>query len=172
MWSELIRLIEEIDFNEHHHLISDEMPCESVKCSIDDIGQIRAERFWTYSSQLKIDNHKYLSGTYFEQKQTWIASQSVSNHRKRYQSSIENIHLTIPSISTTRRSTITNADFYTQKKTKMDRSISQAPTTKLSSIYAQPKKISNHIKSSAKHPKFLSNSMRIFYSNGDFMIRI
>lgn len=78
-----------------------EMPREHVEWStqksIDDEKQnIRAEQSCTYSSILNINKSKDLFASSYEHAQTWTLTRTLSNHHKRYQSAIENIHLSNP----------------------------------------------------------------------------
>jgi hypothetical protein len=84
------------------------MPREQVewfkKESIHDSDKIHAQQSCTYYSIVNVNktNHPFLSS--YEQEQTWTLTRTISNNHKRYQSSIENIHLTIPvSLSKTKQ---------------------------------------------------------------------
>ncbi|CAF1286607.1 unnamed protein product [Rotaria magnacalcarata] len=85
------------------------MPREQVewftKESVHDSDKIQARQRCTYYSIVNVNkkNYPYLSS--YEQEQTWTLTRTISNNHKRYQSSIENIHLTMPasSLKTKRR---------------------------------------------------------------------
>lgn len=77
------------------------MPREHVEWSktqsIDDDKQkIHAEQSCTYSSILNINKSKDIFASTYEHAQTWTLSRTLSNHHKRYQSAIDNIHLSVP----------------------------------------------------------------------------
>jgi hypothetical protein len=61
--------------------------------------KIHAHQCCTYSSILNVNKGNDPFSTSYEHAQTWTLQQTMSNKHKRYQSVIENIHLTIPTSS-------------------------------------------------------------------------
>jgi len=76
------------------------MPRERVqwfkKESIHDSDNIHARQSCTYHSIVNVNKNNYPYLSSFEQKQTWTVTRTMSNNLKKYQSSIDNIHLTMP----------------------------------------------------------------------------
>ena len=162
----------------------------SVKQSVQDANRLRAHQSCTYSSIVNVDRsaHPYIKS--FEREQTWTLTQSMAKQSKRYQSSIENIHLTMPSMtkpSATRRSSNCNHDQYDFKKIKLDRSMSllpPLPPTKPFAPYRSPIEPNADVYSKTLSSKSLKNTaiksmttastnpMRIIYLNGEFVVRI
>jgi hypothetical protein len=176
------------------------MPREQVqwfmKESVHDSAKLHAQQCCTYYSIVNVNkaNHPYLSS--YEQEQTWTLSRTISNNHKRYQSSIENIHLSGP-ISSKHVN-------YENIKIKKDRSNSVLPfgsssqkyisstllypsSKKMNSIDHQeqqqqqktlPIKVITNDKSdkkndsSIKKSRSLNKPMRVIHSNGEFVVRI
>ena len=75
------------------------MPREQVEWYVnDDNNKPNTRQICSYHSMINNEkaNYPYLSS--YEYEQTWTLAQTMSNQHKRYQSSIENIHLTTPPI--------------------------------------------------------------------------
>jgi hypothetical protein len=158
------------------------MPREQVdwymKQSLHDRDKIHARQCSTYYSNVNVNksNCPYLSS--FEQEQSW----AMSNHHKRYQSSIENIYLTIPYVVTA-ITPFSNEN----NKMKTDRSISLLPPLPPTRQHAssshrfnldsnthqqeKQKILSNNTKNSMIK-KSGTDSMRIFHMNGEIVVRI
>ena len=187
-YNQLERPVEHIGVDICRHLPI-EMPREqikwSMKQSVHDAHRLRAQQSCTYSSIVNVDRttHPYIKS--FEREQTWTLTQSMSKQNKRYQSSIENIHLTIPSMSNSlasRRSLHGNQDQYDYKKMKLDRSISllpPLPPTKnfVPSRFPLEPNLEMYNKTWKNTPiksmaSASTNPMRIIYLNGEFVVRI
>lgn len=192
-YNQLERLVRRIDVDIFRHLTI-EMPREqikwSVKQSVHDANRLRAQQSCTYSSIVNVDRstHPYIRS--FEREQTWTLTQSMAKQNKRYQSSIENIHLTMPSMnkpSASRRSANCNQDQYDFKKIKLDRSMSllpPLPPTKPFVPFHSDIEPNAEVYSKTLSNKTLKNTaiksmttastnpMRIIYLNGEFVVRI
>jgi hypothetical protein len=165
------------------------MPREQVqwfkKESIHDSDKIHARQCCTYSSIVNFNktNHPYLSS--YEQEQTWTLTRTMSNSHKRYQSSIENIHLTMP-ISLLKPKHMD----YENIKIEKDRSNSLLPPSQnYSSSLRSPSNVHQEQKSLPikRIPNFnsisknksnieksppLNKLMRIMHDNGKLIVRI
>ncbi|CAF1163480.1 unnamed protein product [Rotaria sordida] len=169
------------------------MPSEQVewfmKQSVHDSDKIHAQQSCTYYSIVNVNktNNPYLSS--YEQEQTWTLTRTISNNHKRYQSSIENIHLTMP-ISSLK----TKHPNYENINIRKNRSISLLPSqkyTSLSSVHSsssanrnsmvhQEQKIlpitnstlNSKVNSNLKNSLSLTKSMRTIPASGDFVVRI
>lgn len=82
------------------------MPSEQARSSkkqqqqsLENDETLNARQSCTYSSIVSVDRTNYPFFSSYEHEQTWILTRTMSNHRKRYQSSIDNIHLTMPRLS-------------------------------------------------------------------------
>jgi len=173
------------------------MPREQVEWymeqSLHDDDRIHARQCCTYYSIVNANQTNYPYSSSFEQQQTWTITRTMSNNNhKRYQSSIENIHLTIPCVLnvTTPYSLNTNHEI---DKIKIDRSISLLPplpptrhhvlsshrlnsTNTDSKIYQQQTLTSNNssskTKSIIKKSQSVTNPMRFMHVNGEYIVRI
>ncbi|CAF1407157.1 unnamed protein product [Rotaria sp. Silwood1] len=164
------------------------MPREHVewfmKQSVHDSDKIHAQQSCTYYSIVNVNktNNPYLSS--YEQEQTWTLTRTISNNHKRYQSSIENIHLTMP-ISSLK----TKHPDYENINIRKDRSTSLLPSnrypssssssrhssaTTMNSMMHQEQQILPITNSNSilKHSLSLSKPMRTFPTNGNFVVRI
>ena len=167
----------------------EQVHCSSMKQSMYERNRRQIQQSCLYYSFVDIDQTKSPYVKSFERQQTWTFAQTMSNQHKRYQSSIENIHLTMPS---TKRLSLSNQgnnndDHYHHTKTKLERSMSllpplPPPRQSLTSIQHRPTGESIVIpvqKASYEnkfvHPRFpstLSDAMKILYVNGEFVVRI
>ncbi|CAF2623290.1 unnamed protein product [Rotaria sp. Silwood2] len=168
------------------------MPREQVewfmKQSVHDSDKIHARQSCTYYSIVNVNktNNPYLSS--YEQEQTWTLTRTISKNHKRYQSSIENIHLTMPISSLKTK----HAD-YENINIRKDRSTSLLPLQKYtssSSLHSSPTKINSMVhrqqkilpitNSSSnskvnldkKHSLSLTKPMRTIPTTDDFIVRI
>ncbi|CAF4350988.1 unnamed protein product, partial [Rotaria socialis] len=131
------------------------MPREQVewftKESVHDSDKIQARQRCTYYSIVNVNkkNYPYLSS--YEQEQTWTLTRTISNNHKRYQSSIENIHLTMPtsSLKTKRRD-------YENISVIKNRSNSLVPTQKYTSSLSSSSSSSSLL--SLHYPSINKNS--------------
>jgi hypothetical protein len=169
------------------------MPREQTKWSkqsVQDADHLRAQQSCTYSSIVNVDRstHPYIKS--FEREQTWTLTQTMAKQNKRYQSSIENIHLTMPAMTkplVARRPLNYNHEQYDYKQIKLDRSISllpPLPPTKQFVPYRSPVESNADLYSKVLSNKTLKNTpvksmatastnpMRIIYLNGEFVVRI
>lgn len=80
----------------------------SRKQSKYDDEKIHARQCCTYSSILNVNKGSDPFSTSYEHAQTWTLQQTMSNKHKRYQSVIENIHLTMPTNSSGRTKDLLN----------------------------------------------------------------
>jgi hypothetical protein len=166
-----------------------------VKRSLHDNDRLHARQRSTYYSIVNVNKTNYPYSSSFEQEQTWTLIRTMSNYNKRYQSSIENIHLTIPPILTIVKplsSKIKQID-YENDKIKMDRSISFLPPLPPTRQHALLSHRLNRVNmdskvhqqqtlttsnSSSKTNSIIeksgpiTNSMRIMQVNGEFIVRI
>lgn len=157
-----------------------------TKQSVHDSDKVQARQSCSYYSIINVNkkNYPYLSS--YEKEQTWTLTRTVSNNHKRYQSSIENIHLTMP-MSTLK---IKRND-YENVNVRRDRSISRLTSEKhasslrhsysasMSTIAKQeqmnsPIKIMNGSRSNSNMRSILSLSkpMRPVGCSSDFTVRI
>jgi hypothetical protein len=176
------------------------MPREQVQWfmneSIHDSGKIHAEQSCTYYSIVNVNKSNYPFLSSYEQEQTWTLTRTISNNHKRYQSAIENIHLTIPMSSSKTK----HVD-YENIKIKNDRSSSRLPpisstqkyisSTSLhpipvhmnSTVQKQEEKPvpiqtrnSNNLNlkndSNIRKSRPFTKPMRVIHSNGEFVVRI
>ena len=158
-----------------------------VKQSLNDNDRLHTQQCCTYHSVVNVDklNYPYLNS--YEQEQTWTLIRTMSNHNKRYQSSIENIHLTSPPILTIIKpltSKIDQMNYNNNEKIKNDSFnalLPPLPPTKQSSLltprsnrsYMDLKSSQQNISNSIKEiSKSKANSMRIMKINGEFIVRI
>lgn len=178
------------------------MPREQVEWfmneSIHDSDRIHAQQSCSYYSVVNVNKSNYPFLSSYEQEQTWTLTRTISNNHKRYQSSIENIHLTIPnSLFKTK-----HVD-YENVKIKKNRSNSLLPPvppshkyTSSTSIYSltsnmnsttvqeEQKPVPIPVKtiinnnsnlkndSHIKKSRPLTKPMRVIHANGEFVVRI
>ena len=80
-----------------------EMPHEQVewfmKQSVHENDKIRAQQCCTYYSFVNVNKKKYPYLNSYEREQTWTLTRTISKTHKRYQSSIDSIHLSMPTSS-------------------------------------------------------------------------
>ena len=119
------------------------MPREQAERSREqseyDEEKIQARQCCTYSSVLNVNKTNDPFSTSYEHAQTWTLQQTMSNNHKRYQSVIENIHLTMPTSSS--RTKVGSKDFQSTRhrvdrgdmKLARDRSLSFLPSQKRTS---------------------------------------
>jgi hypothetical protein len=175
------------------------MPREQVewyaKQSPHDDNRDRARQCCTYYSVVNVDKTNYPYSSSYEQEQTWTLTRTMSHQNKRYQTSIENIRLTVPPIITVVAPLISkpNQVDYKNDKIKLDRSVSLLPPlppsrqyTPLShrlnrvdkdSQFHQQQTLANNDLSSKMNPfktksQLMTNPMRIMHINGEFVVRI
>lgn len=172
------------------------MPREQVewfaKQSSHDDDKIHSQQYCTYCSIVNINkaNSPYRSS--FEQQQTWTLTRTMSNNNKRYQTSIENIHLAMPSTIIKPYSTNTIYNENDNEKVKLvDRSISLLPplppprqhglsthrSSRTNNIdvkvhQSQNSNFNTKTKSPLRKPQPITNLMRIMHVNGEFIVRI
>jgi hypothetical protein len=170
------------------------MPREQVqwfkKELVHDSDDIHARQCCTYQSIVNVNktNYPYLSS--YEQEQTWTLTRTMSNNHKRYQSSIENIHLTMPlsflktksinyeniNIEKDRSSSILppSQNYLSTNRSSSDKRISIIPQEeKILPITAKPNfnSISKNKPNIEKSPP-LNKLMRIMHTDGKFIVRI
>jgi hypothetical protein len=166
-----------------------------VKQSLHDDDRLHARQRCTYYSVVNVNKTNYPYSSSFEQEQTWTLIRTMSNHNKRYQSSIENIHLTLPPILTIIKpfSSKTNQIDYENDRIKKDRSVSLLPplppsrqnaflSQRLNRVNMNSKihqqkilttsKSSSKINSIVEKSRPITNAMRIMQVNGEFIVRI
>ena len=68
-----------------------------VKQSLRDNDRTAARQSCLYSSVINVNKTHDLYGRSFEREQTWTMTRTMAKSSKIYQSSIENIHLNVPS---------------------------------------------------------------------------
>ncbi|CAF2106887.1 unnamed protein product [Rotaria magnacalcarata] len=93
----------------------------------DDNNKMYTRQYCTYCSVVNINKSNNPYGSSYEQEQTWTLGRSPSKNNKRYQTSIENIHLTMPSVSTIVKPYSSNSNYDDEKLKLVDRSISLLP---------------------------------------------
>ena len=178
MLTDYLRESIDIDFDQQ---MTTEMPREHVEWSktqsIDDDKQkIHAEQSCTYSSILNINKSKEIFASTYEHAQTWTLTRSLSNHHKRYQSAIENIHLSVPnekiSVSPQRL------------PSSRDRSVAISPSPHRTMLVSNgqkgiaiesntlPMKIVREKTPQWNMAPTLIKPMRIIRTNGEFIVRI
>jgi len=163
-----------------------------VKQSLHDDDRLHERHCCTYYSIVNVNKTNYPYSSSFEQEQRWTLTRTMSNHNKRYQSSIENIHLTIPPVLTLTPpfSSKTNHTNYENDKIKIDRSVSLLPSSRQHGLLSHHL---NHINIDSKvhqqqtlttsnstsktnsienKSRPIKNSMRIMDVNGEFIVRI
>jgi hypothetical protein len=161
-----------------------------VKKSLGDDDKLHARQCCTYYSTVNVNKTNYPYSSSFEQEQTWTLTKTMAHDNKRYQSSIENIHLSIPSILTivTPFASKTNQIDYKNDKIKLDRSISLLPPFLPSGHCSLLSHHSNRVvpqqhTSITNNSSFKKNSliiksqsidnpMRIMHVNGEYIVRI
>jgi hypothetical protein len=180
------------------------MPREQVEWfmneSIHDNDKIHAQQSCTYYSIVNVNKTNYPFLSSYEQEQTWTLTRTISNNHKRYQSSIENIHLTTPYSS----SKIKYGD-YENMKIKKNRSnsillpgtsssqkyisstaIHPFSTNMNSTIHQEQKEeqkilpiktiINNNLNMkndlNIKKTRSLNKPMRVIHADGEFVVRI
>ncbi|UJR15377.1 hypothetical protein I4U23_002325 [Adineta vaga] len=176
------------------------MPREQVEWYVEQSlqngdEQLHGQQHCTYYSIVNEDKSKYPYSSSFEQKQTWTLTRTMSHHSKRYQTSIENIHLTVPCVlnapkpfasSSTTTTTTTDHQDYDIEKTKVERSLSLLPPLPPTRQHALPTYRVNrssiesklneksHTKKNSivEKPQSITNPMRIMRINGEFTVRI
>ena len=171
------------------------MTREQVEWHTKQYDKAHRRQRCTYYSVVNINKVNYPYSSSFERKQTWTLTSTMSNQQKRYQSSIENIHLTIPSVLTivAPYSSNTDSSDYENEKIKLDRSVSLLPPVPPSrqhglishrlnrfyidsKDYQQQTMTNNHFntkpKSIIKKSQTMRNPMRIMHVNGEYVVRI
>ncbi len=175
------------------------MPREQMewfkKEAIHDSAKLRAKQCCTYYSIVNVNKGNYPFLSSYEQEQTWTLTRTISNHHKRYQSSIENIHLTRPMAGAKTK----HVD-YENVQIKKNRSNSLLPPIPLAHKYTPSTALhpsSSEINSAGqteakvlsikpilnqtsdlkndtivKKPRALIKPMRVIHSNGEFVVRI
>lgn len=135
----------------------------------------------TYYSSVNVDKSRYPYASSFEHEQTWTLTRTVSHHRKRYQSSIENIHLTMPRARPTCKSLASSTDRagLDGKMIPIERAVSPLLALPPAPRFALPPQRSKaaaklYEKPSANGEKTQPtlNSMRMMHINGEFIVRI
>jgi hypothetical protein len=134
--------------------------------------QLHAHQSCSYSSIINVDKSNYPFSSSYEHAQTWTLTRTISNTHKRYQSAIENIHLTRPSSSNTLRPATVNAkklgakEFATMRKCLADehmklirnRSVSLFPTASRKIMDSTlPAILANQVKQSSYTPSPIVN---------------
>lgn len=159
------------------------MPREQVewytKQSLHDNDRRHSRQRCTYYSIINVDKTNYPYSSSFVQEQTWTLIRTMSNNNKRYQSSIENIHLTVPPILSVIKPI--------SSKRKIDRSITflpplPPPSHRLnrvnmnSKVYQQQTLSTSYPNSKTnsvvEESRPIKNPMRIMQVNGQFVVRI
>jgi hypothetical protein len=79
-----------------------------TKESVHDNNKLHARQCCSYYSVLNVNKTNYPFSSSYEQEQTWTLTRTMSNNHKRYQSSIENIHLTMPRSSANNIASVLN----------------------------------------------------------------
>ena len=183
------------------------MPSEQSRSSkkqqsLENGETLHAQQSCTYSSIVNVDKSNYPFSSSYEHEQTWILTRTMSNHHKRYQSSIDNIHLTmprssshaIPSVFDVVKSLANERPTHARDSLKMvkDRSIpfslstsasqryaSASPRRKRSivpmNLHAQEMKslpVQIETDSDCQSTAMLVNAMRVMHANGEFSVRI
>jgi len=176
------------------------MPREQVEWfmneSVHDSDKIHAQQSCTYYSIINVNKTNYPFLSSYEQEQTWTLTRTISNNHKRYQSSIENIHLTTPYSS----SKINYGD-YENIKIKKNQSNSILPpgtssqkyissaaiypfsTNMNSTVHQEEQKtlpiktiINNNLNMendlNIKKSRLINKPMRVIHANGEFVVRI
>jgi hypothetical protein len=162
----------------------------------DDDDRDHARQYCTYYSVVNVDKTNYPYSSSFEQEQTWTLTRTMSHQNKRYQTSIENIRLTVPPIITVvtpMTSKSNQIDYNKNDRIKLDRSVSLLPPlppsrqyTSLShrlnrvdkdSEFYQQQTLGNNNSSLKTNPfktksQMMTNPMRIMHINGEFVVRI
>jgi len=173
------------------------MPHEQVqwfrKDSVHDSDDIHARQSCTYYSIINVNKANYPFLSSYEQAQTWTLTRTISNNPKRYQSSIENIHLTAPITPLLKSKHVD----YENVKIKKNRSNSVLPSSssiekyKSTAALQQSSSIdrnnginipiktittTNSFKqkkdSNLKRARSTIKPMRVIHSNGEFVVRI
>ena len=170
------------------------MPREQVEwfakqSSHNDNDRDHARQYCTYYSVVNVDKTNYPYSSSFEQEQTWTLTRTMSHQNKRYQTSIENIRLTVPPIVTIVSPSMSKSNQI--DRIKLDRSISLLPplppsrqynslshrlnrADKDSELYQQQTLVNNNSKGNPIKTKsqIMTNPMRIMHINGEFVVRI
>lgn len=164
--------------------------------AVHDNDKIQARQSCSYYSVLNVNKNNYPYLSSYEREQTWTLTRTISNNHKRYQSSIDNIHLTIPaSPIKTKHHNYENINVVKHRSNSLSRPQKYVSTSSLSSsslrspsvtrnTMAQPEKKTIPIKTilnSNADSKFNTNTrnrlestkfMRTIPTRGDFIIRI
>ena len=173
------------------------MPREQVEWFVkqslhdDDNNKIHARQSCTYYSIVNVNQTNYPYSSSFEQEQSWTLSRTMSNHNKRYQTSIENIHLSVPSVLTVIPSCTsnTNSNHYENEKIKLEQPITilpplpptrqhALPSHRLNRTNMQQQQTSTNNNSNSKtnltgnKSRKITNPMRIIQINGEYLVRI
>ena len=169
------------------------MPREQVQWfreqSTDEKNHIHAQQSCTYYSIVNVNKNNYPFLSSYEKEQTWTLTRTISNNHQRYQSSIENIHLSVP--STNKRvnyenipikRTLTNSSILPTQKYVSSTSLQPIPIKVQSNnqheqkispvktvIYENSKPKCDLVEKNARP---LSKPMRVIHSNGEFVVRI
>jgi hypothetical protein len=179
------------------------MPREQVewfmKESVHDNDKIHAQQCCTYYSIVNVNKTNYPFLSSYEQEQTWTLTRTISNNHKRYQSSIENIHLTIP-ISSLKTKHVdyenikvkknrfnsllppippsqkyTSSTSFHSSSTNMNSTIHQEQQQEKKIVPIKPLTNNNYnLKnvSNIKKSRPLTKPMRVIHANGEFVVRI
>lgn len=162
----------------------------TMKQSIDQNSSTNARQTCTYSSSLNINKTNYPFSSSYEHQQTWTLTRTLSNHNKRYQSVIENIHLVQPN----------HADqikYLNNESMTKSRSIVHRPVSILPVVMTSKKRISSSTRSNMKPnviqrcsptsttklidfndvsmfriPAPMTKPMRLMHNDGELIIRI
>ncbi|CAF1617726.1 unnamed protein product, partial [Adineta ricciae] len=151
--------------------------------------QLHGQQHCSYYSIVNVNKSNYPYSSSYEHEQTWTLTRTMSHYSKRYQSSIENIHLTVPCTTSVPKAT-TNAkinhhdhDFDNIQVEQSLALIPPCPSTRQHGLsppypdrsFAEPKiqnKANAKTNSIIENPPSTMNLMRIMRINGDFIVRI
>lgn len=178
------------------------MPREQVqwfaKESVHNSDQVHAKQSCTYYSIVNVNKSKYPFLSSYEKEQTWTLTRTISNNHKRYQSSIENIHLTVPTPALkSKRVDYENIQIKSNpanalpapspalEKYTSSTSLQPAPLKSNSNVHHGKRErktvpIKTVIYENSKQKSSLpgktsrpfSKPMRVIHSNGEFVVRI
>jgi hypothetical protein len=162
------------------------MPREQVEWFVkqslhdDDNNKIHARQSCTYYSVVNVNQTNYPYSSSFEQEQSWTLSRTI-----------ENIHLTIPSVLTVKPTftSNTNSNHYEIEKIKLEQPISILPPLPPSRQHAlsshrlnrtnmhQQQTVTNNnfnLKTNltGKKSRKITSPMRIIQINGEYLVRI
>ena len=151
--------------------------------------QLHGRQHCTYYSIVNVNKSNYPYSSSFEHEQTWTLTRTMSHYSKRYQSSIENIHLTVPCTTSVPKATTNtkmNRHNYDFDNIQVEQSLALLPpclSTRQHGLpppyqdrsFAEPKiqnKANMKTNSIIENPPSTTNLMRIMRINGDFIVRI